>query len=206
MLILREQKKIFKPLYSHLGDGIFILDPSTPKIIMPFLERPFGSTQSRILELVESTKRVSYEITQEADIIEIKPNFWTKKGLRTFFKKGFYSYNIILIIFYLFPGSILGCFLYNDCYLQPQITRDFIISSNHFYAFFLLTSLGVFSFHNTKKINFLIIYLFLLSIILELFHIIIPNRGFEMSDLFGNIVGVILVILIYKIVIRYVKT
>jgi glycopeptide antibiotics resistance protein len=66
--------------------------------------------------------------------------------------------------------------------------------------------LGVFSFHNTKKINFLIVYLFLLSIILELFHIIIPVRGFEMSDLFGNIVGVILVIFIYKIVIRYVKT
>ena len=87
-----------------------------------------------------------------------------------------------------------------------KLLRDFIISSNHVYAFVLLSSLGVFSFHNTKKINFLIIYLFLLSIILELFHIIIPDRGFEMSDLFGNIVGVILVIFIYKIVIRYVKT
>ena len=128
------------------------------------------------------------------------------KKLKLFFKIGFYSANTILIIFYLFPGSILGCFLYNDCYIQPQITRDFIISSNHVYAFVLLSSLGVFSFHNTKKINFLSVYLFLLSIFLELFHIIIPNRGFEMSDLFGNIVGVILVILIYKIVIRYVKT
>ena len=126
--------------------------------------------------------------------------------LKNFFKIGFYSLNIILIILYLFPGSILGCFLYNDCYIQPRITRDFIISSNHVYAFVLLSGLGVFSFHNTKKINFLIFYLFLLSIFLELFHIIIPNRGFEMSDLFGNIVGVILVILIYKIVIRYVKT
>ena len=126
--------------------------------------------------------------------------------LKKFFKIGFYSANIILVILYLFPGSILGCFLYNDCYIQPQITRDFIISSNHIYAFALLTSLGIFSFHNTKKINFLSVYLFLLSIFLELFHIIIPNRGFEMSDLFGNIVGVILVILIYKIVIRYVKT
>ena len=124
--------------------------------------------------------------------------------LKNFFKIGFYSLNIILIILYLFPGSILGCFLYNDCYIQPQITRDFIISSNHVYAFVLLSGLGVFSFHNTKKINFLIFYLFLLSIFLELFHIIIPNRGFEMSDLFGNIVGVILVILIYKIIIRYV--
>ena len=128
------------------------------------------------------------------------------KKLKIFFKKGFYSSNIILIIFYLFPGSIFGCFLYNDCYKQPQITRDFIVSTNHVYAFILLTSLGVLSFHRDKKINLLFVYLFLLSIILELSHIIIPNRGFEMSDLFGNIVGVILVILIYKIVIRYVKT
>ena len=126
--------------------------------------------------------------------------------LKNLFKTGFYSANIILIILYLFPGSILGWFLYNNHLIQPQITRDFIISTNHIYAFILLTSLGVLSFHNTKKINFLIVYLFLLSIILELFHIIIPNRGFEIGDLFGNIVGVILVILIYKIVIRYVKT
>ena len=126
--------------------------------------------------------------------------------LKNFFKIGFYFANIILITLYLYPGSILGCFLYNDCNIQPQITIDFIISTNHFYAFALLSSLGVLSFHNTKKINFLIIYLFLLSIILELFHIIIPVRGFELSDLFGNIVGVILVVFIYKIVIRYVKT
>ena len=126
------------------------------------------------------------------------------KKLKLFFKSGFYFANIVLMIFYLYPGSILGCFLYNDCYIQPQITQDFIVSANHVYAFILLTSLGVFSFHNTKKINFLIIYLFLLSIILELFHIIIPVRGFELSDLFGNIIGVILPVFIYKVVIRHV--
>jgi len=132
------------------------------------------------------------------------------KKIKNFFKISFYSANIILILLYLFPGSIFGCFLYDNCYKQPRITEDlitgdFIISSNHIYAFVLLTSLGIFSFHNTKKINFLIVYLFLLSIILELFHIIIAVRAFEISDLFGNIVGVILVIFIYKIVIRYVK-
>jgi len=127
------------------------------------------------------------------------------KKMKNFFKIAFYSSNIILIILYLFPGSILGWFLYNDHLVQPQITRNFIISSNHVYAFVLLTSLGIFSFYDTKKINFLIVYLFLLSIILELFHVIIPNRGFEMSDLLGNVVGVILVTLIYKIVIKYVK-
>ena len=127
------------------------------------------------------------------------------KKIQFFFKMGFYSANIILITLYLFPGSIFGCFLYDNCSIQPQITKDFItgdliISSNHIYAFVLITSLGVFSFHNTKKIDFLIVYLFLLSIILELFHIIIPVRGFEMSDLFGNVVGVILVVFIYKII------
>ena len=132
------------------------------------------------------------------------------KKIKNFFKIGFYFANIILITLYLYPGSILGCFLYNDYNIQPQITKDliagdFIISSNHVYAFVLLSSLGIFSFYNTKKINFLIVYLFLLSIILELFHIIIPFRGFEISDLFGNVVGVILVVFIYKIIIRYVK-
>ena len=126
------------------------------------------------------------------------------KKLKLFFKTGFYFANIVLMIFYLYPGSILGWFLYNDFSIQPQITRDFIVSANHVYAFILLTSLGVLSFHNTKKINFLIFYLFLLSIILELFHIIIPVRAFEVSDLFGNIIGVILVVFIYKVVIRHV--
>ena len=33
--------------------------------------------------------------------------------------------NICLIILYLYPGSILGFFLYNDFNKQPQITVDF---------------------------------------------------------------------------------
>ena len=116
--------------------------------------------------------------------------------LKYFFKIAFYSSNIILIILYLFPGSILGWFLYNDHLAQPQITRNFIISSNHVYAFFLLSILGILSFKNSEKLNFLIIYLLLLSIILEIFHLIIPERGFEFSDLFGNLVGVFIAIII----------
>ena len=75
--------------------------------------------------------------------------------LKNFFKIGFYSLNIILIILYLFPGSILGCFLYNDCYIQPQITRDFIISSNHVYVFIVLSTLGIIAYQDTKKIKIL---------------------------------------------------
>ena len=54
------------------------------------------------------------------------------------------------------------------------------------------------------KVKFLITYLFSLSIILELFHLIIPNRGFEWSDLFGNILGVTIVIIIYNAKNKYV--
>ena len=113
--------------------------------------------------------------------------------------KGFHVINCLLIIFYLFPGSILGYFLYNDFSIQPQITEDFIISSNHFIAFTILSLLGVISYQDTKKIDFLIKYLFTLSILLEFFHIIIPNRSFEFSDLFGNIIGVVVVIIVFKI-------
>ena len=116
---------------------------------------------------------------------------------------GFHTINLILIIFYLYPGSIFGFFLYNDISIQPQITRDFLISSNHFYVFIILSIAGIIAYSKTNKINFLIIYLLLLSIILEFFHIIIPNRDFELSDLFGNFLGVVLIIIFYKINKKY---
>ena len=123
---------------------------------------------------------------------------------------GFHSANLILIIFYLYPGSIFGCYFYNNCHIQPQITQNFVvssnywISSNHFYVFTIFSALGFFAHHNTKKIKFLTTYLILLSIILELFHLIVPNRGFEWSDLFGNIAGLIFVIIVYKVKNKYV--
>ena len=60
----------------------------------------------------------------------------------------FYFANIILAVLYLFPGSILGWILYDNMYKQPQITSDIIVSTNHVYAFILLTILGVFSFNH----------------------------------------------------------
>jgi hypothetical protein len=145
-------------------------------------------------------------ITDKTD----KINKIIMKKINSILIKGFYFTNLILIVFYLYPGSIFGCYLYNDCSITPQVTRDFIIfpkyliSSNHLYVFSIISVLGIFTYQNTKKIKFLIIYLFLLSIILELFHLIIPKRGFEWSDLFGNILGVIFVIIIYKVKEKYV--
>jgi len=117
-------------------------------------------------------------------------NFFSK------YKFIFYLSNFILIIFYLFPGSLLGCYLYDDCQLQPQITPNFLISSNHLYAFFLLSIIGFFTYKNPNRLNFLNIYLVLLSIVLEILHIFIPERSFEFSDLFGNLFGVLILVVI----------
>ena len=117
----------------------------------------------------------------------------------------FHISNISLIFLSTYPGSFLGCFVYNDCNFDPQITRDFFISTNHLYAFIILSTLGILSYKNNSRINTLILYLSFLSIFLELLHFVIPGRAFELSDLFGNLFGVLIVVLIYKILRKYEK-
>ena len=109
----------------------------------------------------------------------------------------FHILNLLFVVFYVYPGSILGFFLYNDFSKQPQVTPDFIFSSNHVYAFAILSILGLISYINKKKL--IIVYFIFLSTILELSHLAIPNRSFQFSDLFGNILGVLVSILILKI-------
>ena len=109
----------------------------------------------------------------------------------------FHIANIILIILYVYPGSILGWLTYGDMKKQPQITSDLsYFSANHVYAFMILSFLGWSSYH-MKNVNYLFIYLFFISIFLELCHGIIPQRSFEFKDLFGNILGVLIVFLIF---------
>ena len=126
------------------------------------------------------------------------------KKLSNIFKVIFHISNIIVIFLYLFPGSILGWLFYKKLSRQLQLTDDFInISSNHFYTFFVLSIMGILSYLKHKKLNLLIKYLLLLSAILELSHLLIPQRSFELADLFGNILGVVVVIIIYKIWKKY---
>ena len=115
----------------------------------------------------------------------------------------FYAINSFLIIFYLFPGSLIGWLVFGSLDKQPQITRDFIISSNHFYTFLFLTIIGFLTFVKSHQIKPLTLYLIFLSIILELLHFLIPNRSFEWSDLFGNFLGVVVVIFINNLINKY---
>ena len=125
-------------------------------------------------------------------------NFFSK------FKIIFYFLNVILIFLYLFPGSLLGIIIYDNKNIQPQLTPDFFISSNHFYVFTLISIIGFLSFIKKKHIRLLAIYLILLSIILETFHLIIPERSFEWLDLLGNLLGVFFVIISNILIKKYV--
>ena len=109
----------------------------------------------------------------------------------------FHITNILLIILYLYPGSILGWLIYGNIQKQPQITSDFIFSSNHVYAFLILSLLGLFSYYK-KNIKILFLYLFFISIFLEFLHYMIPQRSFEYKDLFGNFFGVLIVFLLFN--------
>jgi len=122
------------------------------------------------------------------------------------FKFIFYFINFFLIFLYLFPGSLLGWLFFGDKKIQPQITPDFIVSSNHFYVFALLSLVGFLSFIKLEHKKYLIIYLIILSTILEILHLVIPERSFQWSDLFGNLLGVIVVIFINNLINKYVFT
>ena len=113
----------------------------------------------------------------------------------------FYLVNLLFIVFYLYPGSILGMILYDDFNKQPQLTNDFNfstvdVSSNHVYAFLLISFIG-FYIYLKKNTKFIIFYLYSISIVLEILHIVIPNRSFQFSDLIGNFLGVLIVLILF---------
>ena len=123
-----------------------------------------------------------------------------------FFKHKFLFHfcNIMFVFLYVYPGSVLGWLFYDNLSLQPQITPDFSfsnlkISTNHVYAFLALSIIGFFSYKKLNQLKLLSIYLIFLSAILEILHLLIPHRSFQFSDLFGNVIGVIIVIILFYI-------
>ena len=69
-------------------------------------------------------------------------------------------------------------------------------SINHALAFFYLTIIGLISYLNQTSFYKILIFLVTLSLFLELSHLFIPNRSFESLDLFANLLGTFLAIVI----------
>ncbi|MDC0618888.1 hypothetical protein OAO89_01055 [Pelagibacteraceae bacterium] len=113
----------------------------------------------------------------------------------TIFKLLEYSYYfslISLIILYLFPGSLIGYFLYGNLGQQPDLVPNPIGTSiNHLISFIYLSSLAFIMRIRERKFINSFQFLFFISILLEILHYFIPNRAFEYYDLFANFIGVI---------------
>ncbi|MDB4185298.1 hypothetical protein N9604_01160 [Candidatus Pelagibacter sp.] len=110
----------------------------------------------------------------------------------------FYSFNLILISLYFSPTSFMVIFIHNDLYFNSQISPDINIkfSANHIYVFLVFSIVGFLTYQKSNHFIILIIYLIFLSIVLELTHLLISYRGFELADLFGNIIGVLIALTI----------
>ncbi len=108
---------------------------------------------------------------------------------------------IVLFILYLYPGSLIGYFLYGDFGKQPDLIDNPIGTSiNHFFSFMFLTTLAVICNLKKKRILTNIYFIFFVSIFLEVLHYVIPNRAFEFYDLLANVAGVLVIVLLSKVI------
>ena len=107
-----------------------------------------------------------------------------------------------LIVISLFPGSLLGFFLYDDFGREVDlINNPFGAAINHFIYYFYVTMLGLCLYLRNHNFQKLVHSLFFLSIVLEVLQFIVPNRAFEIYDVSANFIGVLvayILVTIYK--------
>ena len=124
------------------------------------------------------------------------------------FLKFFFHISILfLIIVSLYPGSLLGYLFYGDWSQQPNLIENpFGTAINHFIYYVCVSLLGFFLYSRSENFEKLVYGLFFLSIILEVFHFVIPNRSFQLNDLIANILGVLVAYFLVKIYLYFSKS
>jgi VanZ family protein len=118
----------------------------------------------------------------------------------------FYISLLFLVIISLYPGSLIGYFLYGNLSQQPDlISNPYGTTINHLVCYIYISIIGFFIYNKTKYFRKLLYTLFFLSITLELAHLLIPKRSFQIEDLVANILGVIIAYCVIKIIYYFVK-
>ena len=118
----------------------------------------------------------------------------------SFLKFIFQASILSLIILSLFPGSLLGLLFYGDLGRQPNLIENpFGTSINHFISYFFVSFLGLWLYLKSENFQRLFYGLFFLSIALEVLQFAIPHRSFQLYDLVGNFLGVLVAYFLVKI-------
>ena len=114
---------------------------------------------------------------------------------------------LFLIVISLWPGSLIGFLLYNNWSQQPNlISNPFGTAINHFICYVCISLMGFYIYAKNENFKKLVYGLFFLSIALEIFHLIIPNRSFQLQDLLANIFGVMVAYFIIRIYLFFNKS
>ena len=110
----------------------------------------------------------------------------------------FYYFSLlVLLILYLFPGSLIGYLLYGNLGKQPNLIASPIGTSvNHLIFFSYITILAMKVRLRAKNILTNYRFILFISCVLEILHFIVPNRAFELYDLLANFTGVVIILLI----------
>ena len=118
---------------------------------------------------------------------------------------------LVVLIFYFFPGDIVSYFMYGNFDTYHDSTQNPLASTlhvlintggysiNHILTFSYITAGGLLTYFKKKNFYMGIFFFIFLSIFLELIHLVIPNRAFELNDLIANIAGVVSIFFVFKL-------
>jgi len=118
---------------------------------------------------------------------------------------------LVILIFYFFPGDIVSYFIHRNFDTDQKLTQNpialaarFFINTggysiNHILTFSYITAGGLLTYFKEKNFCIGIFFFIFLSILLEVIHLITPNRAFELSDLLANITGVVIIFFLFKL-------
>ena len=117
-----------------------------------------------------------------------------QKKFINFYKLSFYFWLLFIFLVSIYPGNLIKLVLIGDPTTHPGGDKV-----SHFLTYFVLGVLFNLSYKKNSFFKVMIGFLIFFSIIMELLHMIIPNRFYENFDLLMNFLGLVVGIYIINI-------
>ena len=117
-----------------------------------------------------------------------------QKKLVIFYRLSFYLWFSFIFLVSIYPGNLINLVLIGDPTTHPGGDKV-----SHFLTYFILGVLFNLSYKKNSFFKVMIGFLIFFSIIMELLHMIIPNRFYENFDLLMNFLGLVIGIYIINI-------
>ena len=117
-----------------------------------------------------------------------------QKKFIIFYKLSFYFWLSFIFLVSIYPGNLVNLVLTGDPTTYPGGDKV-----SHFLTYFVLGVLFNLSYKKNSFFKILIVFLILFSIIMELLHMVIPNRFYENFDLLMNFLGLVIGIYVMNI-------